>query len=426
MTETKQRKNRGHGEEASARRSTRKKSPDGAGSISFDAKQGVWVGRVMVGYRLDGKPDRRKVKAKTEKACLQKLDELRAKASRGMLPERDKGNATVEQFLRVWLDATRPTVKASTFKRYDELVNVHLIPGLGRHRLTALRPDHVVRFYAAKLEQINPNTARNGKLGRPYSASTVHHMHAALHRSLDRATVWGYVARNVADAVDPPRVPKPEIQPPSLDQLAQLMDVAQRSGDRLAALWTLAVYSGARQGELLALRWSDLDLNAGTMAIRRAVERGAKGHSEIGETKTKNARRSLTLPGEAVAALHGHCVRQNEERERVGEGWGVEDLVFTSIVGTRLDQRNVIRLFKAALDRAGLPKSTRFHDLRHASGSIALAAGVDLKVISRRLGHSTITITADLYTHVVNQLDIDAAELMQRALRGGNGGQLAP
>jgi integrase len=305
-------------------------------------------------------------------------------------------------------------------------VNLHLIPGLGRHRLTALRPDHLVRFYAAKLEQINPTTARNGKTGRPYSASTVHHMHAAIHRALDRATVWGYLPRNVADAVDPPRVPKPEIEPPSIDQLVCLMDAALRSEDRLAALWTLAVYSGARQGELLALRWSDLDLKAGTMAIRRAVERGARGHSEIGETKTKNARRTVTLPDEAVAALRAHRIRQNEERLRVGEGWGDADLVFTSIVGTRIDQRNVIRLFKAALDRAGLPTSTRFHDLRHASGSLALAAGVDLKVISRRLGHSTISITADLYTHVVRQLDVDAAESMQRALRGGRQSQLAP
>src|SRR2546430_2129366 len=124
---------------ATGRGTTRKKSPDGAGGIAFDAKQGGWVGRGVGGYRLGGKADRRKVKAKTEKACLQKLDEVRAKAAGGMLPERDKANVTVERFLRVWLDATRQTVKASTLKRYEDLVTLHLIPGLGRHRLTALR-----------------------------------------------------------------------------------------------------------------------------------------------------------------------------------------------------------------------------------------------------------------------------------------------
>jgi len=405
---------------------TRKKSPDGAGGIAFDAKQGVWVGRVMVGYRLDGKPDRRKVKAKTEKACLQKLDEVRAKAAGGMLPERDKANVTVDRFLRVWLDAARQTVKASTLKRYEDLVNLHLIPGLGRHRLTALRPDHLVRFYAAKLEQINPKTVGKGKAGRPYSASTVHHMHAALHRALDRATVWGHVARNVADAVDPPRVPTVEIEPPSLDALVRLIDVAHQSEDRLAALWTLAVYSGARQGELLALRWSDINPDVGTVTIRRAMERGAKGRAEIGETKTKNSRRTVTLPAEALTELRAHRIRQNQERLRLGEAWEDGDLVFPSTVGTPLDQRNVIRLFKGALARASLPQSTRFHDLRHASASIALAAGVDLKVISQRLGHSTITITADLYTHVVRQLDADAADRMQFALRGTVKSQLAP
>ena len=131
------------------------------------------------------------------------------------------------------------------------------------------------------------------------------------------------------------------------------------------------------------------------------------------------------LPDEAVTALRKHRVRQNEEHLQVGEGWADEDIVFTSTVGTRIDQRNVIRLFKAALDRADLQRSTRFHDLRHASGTTGLAAGVDLKVISRRLGDSTISVTADLYTHVVRQLDVDAAEWMQRALRGSRKSPLA-
>jgi integrase len=305
----------------------------------------------------------------------------------------------------MWLDATRPTVKASTFKRYEDLVNLHLIPGLGRHRLAALRPDHLVQFYAAKLEQTNPKTLGGGGTGRPYSASTVHHMHAALHRALDRAVVWGHVARNVADAVDPPRVPQREIEPPLVDALVRLMDTAHGSGDRLAALWTLAVYSGARQAEFLALRWTDVDLDGGAMTIRRAMERGAKGRAQVGEVKTKNSRRTITLPTEAVAALRAHRLSQNEERLRLGPSWQDGDLVFPSTIGTPLDQRNVIRLFKGALRHAGLPESTRFHDLRHASASLALAAGVDLKVISQRLGHSTITITADLYTHVVRKLD---------------------
>ncbi|HZO32355.1 MAG TPA: site-specific integrase [Chloroflexota bacterium] len=153
-------------------------------------------------------------------------------------------------------------------------------------------------------------------------------------------------------------------------------------------------------------------------AIRRAIERGAKGRAEIGEVKSKNSRRTVMLPADAIAALRAHRIRQNEERLRLGEAWADGDLVFPSTIGTPIDQRNVIRLFKAALRRAGLSESTRFHDLRHASASIALAAGVDLKVISQRLGHSTITITADLYTHVVRKLDSDAADRMQQALRG--------
>lgn len=392
----------------------------GEGSLYFDAKQNLWIGSVMVGYRLDGKPDRRKVKAKRQDECLEKLSALKARAAGGLLPESDKARDTLGAFLDRSLESVTPSLRASTHKRYADLIRLHLKPGLGRHKLTALKPDHVQRFYALKLAETNPNTVREDDpdASRPYSPRTVQQCHAVLHRALDRAVKWGYAPRNVADAVDPPRVPKHEITPPSLADLARFLSDAERAGDRLAALWAVALYSGCRQGELLGLKWGDVDLEGGTLTVRRTLVRATAGVPVFNEPKTSTSRRTLSLAGAAVAALRSQRVRQNAERLALGEGWSDYGLVFTSTIGTPLNQRNVIRLFKAALERVGLPSSVRFHDLRHASATVALAAGVDMKTTSTRLGHSTITITADLYTHAVRALDVDAAERMERALRG--------
>ena len=361
-----------------------------------------------------------KVKATSQAECRRKLDALKGRAAGGLLPAADKARDTVGAFLDRWLDAVRPSLRATTYKRYADIVRLHLAPGLGRHRLTALTPDHVQRFYASKLAEINPKTVRDDDpdAARPYSPRTVHHCHAVLHRALDRGVKWGYVPRNVADAVDPPRVPRREVLPPTLSELAKLLRTADEAGDRLAALWMLALHSGCRQGELLGLGWDALDLDAGMLAVRRTLVRATGGLPVFGEPKTARSRRTITLPPVVVAALRAHRAQQNAERLALGEGWSDYGLVFASAIGTPLDQRNVIRLFKAALKRAGLPATVRFHDLRHASATVALAAGVDMKTTSTRLGHSTIAITADLYTHAVRALDQDAATRIERALAG--------
>jgi integrase len=378
----------------------------GHGEGTIDQRpEGCWRGRLMVGYKPDGKPDRRVVYEKTRAECQRKLDELRQRAGSGLLGDAARERDSVAGHLERWLSTTRSNVRPKTHKRYGEIVRLHLVPGLGRHRLSALRPDHVQQLYEAKMA--------SGLAPR-----TVHHCHAVLHRAIEQAVRWGYVPRNVCDAVAPPSVPYRELEPPKPDQLGQLMDAAHAAGDRLAALWTVAIYSGCRQGELLGLQWRDVDLGTGRLSVRRSLESARGGVPEYGEAKTDKSRRTLTLPPEASAALRAHRDRQNFERQRLSEGWSDYGLVFTTVIGTPLDQRNVIRFFKAALKRAGLPQTIRFHDLRHAAATLMLASGVDQKTAASRLGHSTIRLTMDLYTHAVQALDVDAAERMQRLLRG--------
>ncbi len=380
---------------ANGKRSGHKRG-DGEGSIRQRA-DGMWRGRLMVGYRPDGKPDTRDVYAKTQKECLDKLHALKQKAATGMLADADKDRETVEAFLTRWVAATRTSVKPKTHTRYEELVGLHLVPGLGRHRLGKLRPDHVQAFYAAKLES-------------DLAPRTVHHCHAVLHRALELAVRWGYVPRNVCDAVDAPRAPKIEMRPPTPDEVGALLDAAETHEDRLRGLWALAVYSGCRLGELTALQWKDVEWAAGRISIRRTLVRVSEGRPTYGEPKTAKSRRSLKLPAVAMAALRAHRDRQAWERQAFGDAYAELDLVFATVFGTPLHAFYVSRKFKRALARAGLSNSVRFHDLRHASATAMLAAGVHPKAASERLGHSTIAITMDLYSHALQELDDQAAE----------------
>jgi integrase len=196
------------------------------------------------------------------------------------------------------------------------------------------------------------------------------------------------------------------------------LDTAQASGDRLAALWTVAAYSGSRQGELLGLKWDDVDFDRSAITIRRILVKSAACVPQYGEPKTRKSQRAIALPNEAISALRGHKASQNKERLAAGADWADCGLVFASHIGTPLLRRNVLRDYKRALARAGIPDDFRFHDLRHAHATLMFQAVVSAKAVSERLGHSNIGIMMDLYTHAVQSMDVDAAERIQRALRG--------
>jgi integrase len=245
------------------------------------------------------------------------------------------------------------------------------------------------------------------------------------------AVKWNYLARNVADDSDKPAVPEREMTVLDPDELGRLIDGALAQAERpdmtaqqaraarqWAVLWQTAVYSGCRESELLALFWSDLDLERGTLTVRRNLVAVKDQVPRFGEPKSRTSRRTIALPAEAVEALRAHKARQVEERLAAVE-WVDNNLVFCTHLGTPLIRRNVLRAFKQALARADLPGSIRFHDLRHAHATLMLRAGVPLKIASGRLGHSGIGITADLYQHVASDMDLEAAERVASAMRGG-------
>jgi integrase len=356
----------------------------------------------MVGRRADGRPDRRVVYGKTRAEAARKLNEVLHRRDDGALAAPERTRETVADYLRRWLEAIRGTIRPSTWERYAQCVRRHLTPALGRTRLAALRPDAVQKLYA-------------DTLAAGLSPRSVHHIHTILHTALRQAMRWGYVTRNVTEAVDPPSVPRYEHRILAPAQAARLLETAR--SDRLEALWVVALCTGAREGELLALRWEDVDAEAATLAVRRTLVGTRGGVPEFAEPKTSRGRRVVPLPEEAVAALRAHRARQNEERLVLGPDYADYGLIFPTQLGTPLRARNVVRAFKALLARAGLPEDVRVHDLRHTAASLLLAAGTDAVTAAAILGHAQPSTTLNVYGHAVPSNVRAAAERLGRTLR---------
>ena len=384
-------------------RRTGRKRGHGEGSIT-QRKDGRWQGCLMVGYKADGKMDRRFVYGKTRTEVQRKLGELRYQHEQGMLPHTERTRDTVGGYLGRWLEAIKPTVRLPTWERYAILVRVHLVPALGRRKLAALRPDDLQRLYAVKL-------------AAGLSPRTVRYLYAVMRRALGMAVKWGYVPRNVAEASTPPSLPSQKGSWPSPTDIGGLLAVTQAADDQWWPLWTVAAYSGCRQGELLGLRWDDLSLDQATLTVQRTLLGASGGLPAFGEPKTERSRRTITVPPEAVAALRTQRARQAQARLLLGPAYTDLGLVFATQVGRPLLARNVTRAFKVALERAGLPKATRFHDLRHAHATALIAAGVPIPVVSARLGHANAAITLSVYAHVVPGQDADAALRVPQVMR---------
>lgn len=392
------------------------RSRRGDGSV-YQRKDGKWVGEATVGRRADGARDRRFVYADTREEAQEKLRKLLHERDRGLLA--DPAKQTVGEFLASWLqDVAKPTVRPRTYDCYSDIVEQHIKPALGGVRLSKLSPQHLQRFYREKQEQGLTRTVRL--------------CHAVLHRALGQATKWGLIPRNPADLVDPPKVPKKEFKPLSPEEAQRFLAAAE--GDRFHALYVLAVTCGLRQGELLGLKWEDLDLERGVLQVRHQLqwvraegeERKGKKRAEpkwvLTEPKSAKSRRVVSLPAVAVAVLKKHKAAQAEERLRMGEVWQDLGFVFCTSIGTPESPSNLRkRSFVPLLEKAGLPR-VRFHDLRHTCATVLLAQGVHPKLVQEQLGHSQISLTLDTYSHVMPDMKREVAAKMD-ALFGAKQGR---
>ena len=375
-----------------------KKRGNGEGSI-HRRKNGGWCTQYVV-HTSEG-PKRRTLYGKTRQEVANKLAKALSSREDGLVF--DAGKQTVGEYLERWLEeCVKGTVRASTLDRYKYTIGPHIKPALGRMKLKSLTPAHVRGFYREKLDA-------------GLAPATVHKMHAVLHKALDQAVADGLIPRNAADALKLPRIDREEIAPLTAEEANRLIEAAR--GDRLEALYVLAIHTGLRQGELLALNWKDLDLEAGTLQVRRTLTRRGGKHF-LAEPKTKKSRRTVRLTVGAIAALQDHLKRQMEEMDRLGSLYKPGGLVFANEIGGIFNPSNLRnRSFARLLMRAGLSAETRFHDLRHTCATLLLSRNVNPKIVSEMLGHANIAITLDTYSHVLPDMQEKAAKALEEALR---------
>jgi len=373
----------------------------GEGSI-YQRKDGRWAASVT----LEGRK-RKTYYGKTRREVQEQLKIALHEQQQGVLVAGPQQK--VEQFVTHWLeDVHKHTVRPRTYERYEAMVRLHIIPGIGHHQLQKLSPQHLQALYAKKLDE-------------GLSPTTISGIHKMLHLALKKAVHWNLVPRNVCDAVTPPRVKRYEIQPLNREQIQQFLSAA--TGHRLEALFVLALATGMRRGELLALKWQDIDFASGTLQVRRILTHmpmklnGRGGYVEA-EPKTEKSRRNIAIAPFALEKLKQHRVRQLEERLKAGEAWTDNDLVFCSTVGGHLHTSRILfAQFKALLKKAGLP-DIRFHDLRHSSATMLLSVGVHPKVVQEILGHSQISMTMDIYSHVLPTMQQEAMSKLNSVLQG--------
>ncbi len=403
----------------------RTRRPNGASSI-YQSADGRWHGRVTVGVKPDGRPDRRHIERKTEAEVI--------KAVRKLEGERDTGKVrkagqkwTVKTWLTHWVEnIAAPSVKSNTLSGYRVAVNVHLIPGLGAHRLEKLEPEHLELFYKAMQ-------------GRGSSPATAHQAHRTIRTALNHALRRGHLTRNVATLAVAPRVTDKDVEPYTVAEVQSLLVAAAKR--RNSARWAIALALGLRQGEALGLRWKDIDLTTGMLRVRQGRQRPKYAHGcvepcgrkhagrcpereqtnpDTDDTKSKAGKRVIGLPDELMDLLRLHREEQARERASAGHRWQEGDWVFASEDGRPLIPRTDWDEWKRLLKSAGL-RDGRLHDARHTAATVLLILGVSERAVMSIMGWSS-TAMAARYQHMIDPIRKDIAKriggLIWKAVEG--------
>ena len=363
-------------------------------------------GRVVGEYE-DALGKRRYISGKTKKDVKTRLRRKALVETEDAGIAYDAENLRVGEYLDRWLaDSVKDTVRRRTHERYESLVRVHIKPALGSGR-TKLKESHA---------RPRPSvcTARRLEDGTRRLKRSLLHLHRVLSKALKQAVLDGLVPRNAAAPVKPPSPRREEIRPLSREQARTFLQTVSEAGDRFEALYVVAVTAGLRQGELLGLKWEDLDLDRGVLQVRRTLSETRDGR--VFEAPKSGKGRSIRLTQRAVSALRSHRKAQLEERVARAGVWAENGLVFASEAGTPMLRRNMMRHYKIRLKRAGLGNSFRFHDLRHTCATLLLREGVHVKFVQELLGHSDVSLTLNIYSHVLPDMGDTAAGAMDAAL----------
>ncbi len=373
------------------------KHANGEGSLRPKPRtDGRWEARYTA--EIDGAWKRRSVFGRTKAEAAQKLRAALTARDAGMLPA--VGKQSTAQYLETWLEGVQANVRPRTFRAYSQIVRDHLMPALRSTPLTKVAPQQLQRLYAQLLE-----------LGK--SPKTVRNVHGVMHRALDQAHRWRLVTSNVADLVDPPRQSRSEMKALTAEQARQVIDAGR--GDAFEALWILALTAGLRQGEVLALKWPDVDLERGSLRVVASLVRILGQESILAEPKSRRSRRQVELASAAVVALRQHKAMAIKSALAAGRPYDKDGFVFPRNDGRPESGTRIWKRWRRLLLQAGVPHMP-FHSARHSAASLLLGRGVHPKLVSEMLGHSTVAITLDVYSHVTPAMHREAAQIMDEIL----------
>lgn len=371
----------------------------GEGSVFKRKDRNLWQATITVGHDDNGKRIRKTVYGETKAKCLEKKRELESQVATGSVPL--SGNLTVEQLIERWIREACQHKKRSTVSSYRGLARNHINPQIGRVKLSALKAAHVHSVLSKMRDE--------GLAG-----STRHHAYTVLNASLKWSVKLDLIPRNPCDKLDPPKPDETEQAVYSPLEIEALLKSARTH--RLGAVIVLAICTGARQGEIFGLKWEDVDFQASQISIRRKViEIGGKIFVET--PKTKKSKRPIKLPKLAVESLQEH------RKKMVAEGFAGCDWVFPSKTGEPMRRQSFNRwAWKAIVEGATLDgeplRKIPFKNLRHAHATVLLSSGTHPKVVQERLGHSRISTTMDIYTHVTPTMQEEAANRIDDLFSG--------
>jgi integrase len=349
---------------------------------------GSWRAQIYLNGQRLGKTKKSKFEAqKWIRDTLGKID--RGYTGRG-------ASAKYEDFLDEWLLIKNNALKKTTWNLYECVIRNHINPILGTTKLADLSPQKIQSLYILK--------ERNGVGKR-----TIRVIHTIINSSLKNAVKLGAIHANPAEATTPPNYETPEMQSYSEHEITQLLLAAR--GTSLEALIHLAITTGLRQSELLALKWPDIDWDRNTVSVQRQLKRKYENKDYYSSLKTKSGRRTISLGTNTIDKLRDHHKKQMNEKKVMGDRWSENHLIFPSTIGTPMHQRNLLRRFKTIIQESEL-REIRFHDLRHTAASLMLNHGISPLIVAKRLGHSKVSITLDTYGHLFPGMQQESANLI--------------
>lgn len=408
---------------------TRSKQSNGRSTI-YKGADGRWHGRVSIGRTETGRTDRRHVASKSRGTVVERVRALERARDEGRLfavPQQ----WTVAAWLEHWLESiARPFVKPNTYEGYRAAVRKHLIPGVGMHRLEALRPEHLERLYTSMLRLPT-------RRGTSMSPGRVHQVHRTIRTALNEAVRRGHIAQNPALLAKTPAVDEHEVEPYSVEEVRQLFRAAaaERNGTR----WVVALALGLRQGEALGLKWSDVDWQRSLLTIRRSRTRPRYAHGctppcgrryaghcparramrpDADTTKSKAGKRFVPIPAAVLQLLRTHAEEQDLDRATAAQLWREEGWIFATELGGPINPRTDWDNWKRLLAAAGV-RDGRLHDARHTAATVLLLLGVHERTIMSVLGWST-TAMVGRYAHVIAPIHEDLAARLDSLLWSGS------